>query len=130
MQVYYFTRTNRSKKIAEELAARYGATAQRIEDGRNWAGPLGFIKACVMSVRKKSLPARYPKPAADGPVMVVFPVWAGTFPPAVRGFIDTVGRARITAVPTSQGSTLEDRAGFAKVVDLVGKEISVPETAL
>ena len=126
MQVYYFTRTNRSRRIAEELAARCGATAQRIEDGKNWSGGIGFIRACFMSVGKKSLPARYQKPA-DGPVMVVFPIWAGTFPPAVRGFIDAVGRTRITAIPTSGGSTLEDRAGFARVIDLVGKEAALPE---
>lgn len=129
MQVYYFTRTNRSKKIAEALAARSGGAAQRIEDGKSWAGPIGFLKACFMAVGRKSLPARYPKPA-DGPVAVVFPVWAGTFPPAVRSFIDTVGRARITAIPTSGGGKLEDRAGFARVIDLIGKDISLPEDAV
>lgn len=126
MQVYYFTRTGRSKNIAEELAARCGAIAQRIEDGRNWSGAIGFIRACFMSGGKKSLPARYSQPA-DGPVVVVFPIWAGTFPPAVRSFIAAVGRARITAIPTSGGGTLQDRAGFARVIDLVGKEATLPE---
>lgn len=130
MQIYYFTRTGRSKKIAETLAVRYGVTAQRIEDGKSWAGAVGFIKACLMSVGKKSLSARYPEPAAGGPIILVFPVWASTFPPAVRAFTDAVGRARITAIPTSEGSTLKDRAGFARVIDLVGKEISAPEIVI
>ncbi len=127
MQVYYFTRTNRSKKIAETLAARYGVTAQRIEDGKSWSGAVGFIKGGFMSVSKKSLPASYPQPVADGPIVLVFPVWADTFPPAVKTFVDVVGRARIIAIPTSQGSTIKDRAGFIRVVDLVGKDISAPE---
>lgn len=127
MQVYYFTRTNRSKKIAETLAARYGAAVQKIDDGKSWTGATGFIKAGFMSVNKKGLPATYVEPAADEPIILVFPVWADTFPPAVKTFIDAVGRARIIAVPTSLSSTIKDRAGFAKVIDLVGKEISAPE---
>lgn len=127
MQIYYFTRTNRSKDIAETLAERYGVTAQRINDGKNWAGAVGFIKAVFLSVSKKGLPVRYSEPAADEPIILVFPVWADTFPPAVKTFIEKVGRARITAIPTSLGSTIKDRAGFARVIDLVGKEISTPE---
>lgn len=127
MQIYYFTRTNRSKKIAETLAARYDVTAQRIKDGKSWAGAVGLIKACFMSINKKGLPARYAEPDAHEPIILVFPVWADTFPPAVKTFIDAVGRSRITAVPTSLSSTIKDRADFAKVIDLVGKEISAPE---
>lgn len=127
MQIYYFTRTNRSKQIAETLAARYGVIAQRIKYGKSWTGAVGLIKACFMSINKKGLPASYPRPASDEPIILVFPVWADSFPPAVKTFIDAVGRSRITAVPTSLSSTIKDRAGFAKVIDLVGKEISAPE---
>lgn len=127
MQIYYFTRTDRSKNIAETLAVRYGVTAHRIDDGKSWTGAAGYIKAGFMAARQKNLPARYPEPAAVEPIVLVFPIWAGTFPPAVKTFIDTVGRGRITAIPTSLGSTLKDRTGFARVVDLVGKEISAPE---
>ena len=127
MQIYYFTRTNRSKNIAEALAAHHGVTARRIDDSKSWAGAAGYIRAGFLSMRKKGLPARYLEPAADEPIILVFPVWAGTFPPAVKTFIDAVGRGRITAVPTSLGSTIKDRAGFSKVIDLVGKEIFAPE---
>ncbi|HWP51511.1 MAG TPA: flavodoxin, partial [Clostridia bacterium] len=106
---------------------RYGVPAQKIEDGKNWAGATGFMKAGFMSVKKKGLPASYPEPAPEEPIILVFPVWADSFPPAVKTFIDAVGRARITAIPTSLSSTIKDRKGFAKVIDLVGKEISAPE---
>lgn len=127
MKIYYFSRTNRSKKIAETLAVRYGVIAQRIEDGQSWKGAAGYIRAGFMSATGKSLPAAYSEPTKDEPVVLVFPVWASTFPPAVKTFIDMVGRARIIAVPTSLGSTIKDRVGFARVIDLVGKEISAPE---
>lgn len=127
MQVYYFTRTGRSKKIAEELAVRHGVQAWKIDDGKSWAGASGYLKAGYMSTSKKNLPATYQKPDGDEQIICVFPVWAGTFPPAVKTFIDEIGRERVIAVPTSLGSTMKDRQGFIKVIDLVGKSIAAPE---
>lgn len=128
MLIYYFSRTGRSKKIAEELAAKTQSRALPIADGKRWTGPFGFIRACIMTVRQKSLPARYEAPPAGDTVAVVFPVWASSFPPVVRTFIQELGRERIIAIPTSLGGTIEDRDGFARVIDLVGKEITAPET--
>lgn len=127
MQIYYFTRTGRSWRIAEALAKKEGATALPISDGKNWSGVWGYIRAGAVAMVGKALPATYKAPAQDGPVMVVFPVWAGKLPPAVKTFAEEVGRQRITAIPTSLGSALTDREGFAKVVDLIGKEIDPPQ---
>ena len=126
MQVYYFTRTGRSKKIAEELAERYETKAQEIADDVNWQGAMGYLKAGYESFKKETRPARYNKPTADEELILVFPVWAGTFPPAVRTFLEREGRAKVICMPTSIGSKLNDRDGFAKVIDLVGKEIETP----
>lgn len=127
MQVYYFTRSGRSKAVAEELAARLGVEANEIGDGKSWAGAWGYIKAGYMASAKKALPARYQKPQEGEQIALVFPVWSGSFPPAVRDFIGGLGRERIVCIPTSLGSQLNDRSGFIKVVDLVGKEITLPE---
>ena len=43
MQIYYFSRTGRSKKIAEELAGRFGVTARIIDDNKNWAGKFRYL---------------------------------------------------------------------------------------
>ncbi len=127
MQVYYFTRTGRSKVIAEELAARLGVKANAIEDSKSWAGAWGYMKAGYMAATKKTLPAIYQKPIEDEEIALVFPVWAGSFPPAVRAFIGELGRGRIVCIPTSLGSNLVDRGGFVKIIDLVGKNIALPE---
>lgn len=126
MQVYYFTRTGRSKKIADELAAKQGGSPRIIHDGKNWNGPIGWLRAGFYSMKGKCLPASYEKPAVGETVAVVFPVWADSFPPVVRTFVQEVGRKSIIAVPTSLGSTLKDREGFQKIIDLVGKKISPP----
>ena len=128
MQVYYFTRTGRSKKIADELAERYETKAQEIADDVNWQGAMGYLKAGYESFKKETRPARYNKPAADEELILVFPVWAGTFPPAVRSFLEREGRTKVIAMPTSIGSKLKDRDGFVKVIDLVGKTITTPES--
>ena len=126
MQVYYFTRTGRSKKVAEELAERYETKAQEIADDVNWQGAMGYLKAGYESFKKETRPARYNKPVADEELILVFPVWAGTFPPAVRSFLEREGREKVICMPTSIGSKLKDREGFIKVIDLVGKEIETP----
>ena len=126
MQVYYFTRTGRSKQVAEELAERYETKAQEIADDVNWQGAMGYLKAGYESFKKETRPARYNKPVADEELILVFPVLAGTFPPAVRSFLEREGREKVICMPTSIGSKLKDREGFIKVIDLVGKEIETP----
>lgn len=126
MQVYYFTRTGRSKVIAEELAARYCTAAEEITDDEDWQGAGGYIKGGYKAFMGESVPARYKKPNDNEELILSFPVWAGTFPPAVRTFLEKEGRARVICLPTSLGSKLKDREGFMKVIDLVGKNISAP----
>ena len=128
MQVYYFTRTGRSKQVAEELAERYETKAQEIADDVNWQGAMGYLKAGYEAFQKETLPARYNKTVADEELILVLPVWAGTFPPAVRTFLEREGRAKVICMPTSIGSKLKDRDGFVKVIDLVGKTITTPES--
>jgi len=126
MQVYYFTRTNRSEKIAKQLAVQQGVKAWKIDDGQSWKSLFGFLRAGMYSSRQKTLPITH-EPVVDGEtVALVFPIWAGSFPPAVRSFINEVGRNRIICIPTSSSSLLKDREGFKKVIDVTGRDISAP----
>lgn len=126
MQIYYFTRTHRSEKIAKELADRYGVKANKIDDGKSWKGLFGFIRAGMMASQKKSLPATY-EPTKDGETIILsFPLWASNMPPAVRTFVSEVGRERIICVATSGGGKFADPDGFIRVIDLPGKEIEAP----
>ena len=130
MQIYYFTRTGRSKEIAEQLAELHHITARVIEDHKNWAGKINYLKAGAMAFSGRSVPAEYDSPDLQDDIVVVFPLWAGAMPPAVKTFVEAVGREHITAVVTSLGSVLKQRDGFKKVIDLVGKEIAVPDDKL
>ncbi|MCI7145533.1 MAG: NAD(P)H-dependent oxidoreductase [Clostridiales bacterium] len=127
MQVYYFTRTGRSRAIADEIAERYNTEARKIEDHKNWDGKLNYMKAGFMACRGKAIPADYVEPDMSDDIVVVFPLWAGTMPPGVKTFVESVGRENITAVVTSLGSKLKNRDGFRRIIDLVGDEIAAPE---
>jgi flavodoxin len=124
-RVYYFTRTGDSRKIAQSIAAQTGGTVFPIEDGQDWSGVGGFLRGGRYAAGKKTLPAVYEKPQEGDAVYLCFPIWAGSFPPAVRTFVGEVGRGRIVAVFTSMSSHLKDSEGFAKVVEVIGKDKTV-----
>ncbi|MGN0353846.1 MAG: flavodoxin family protein [Muricoprocola sp.] len=127
MQIYYFSRTGRSKEIADQIALRYQTVARKIEDHKKWDGKVNYMKAGAMALSGKTIPVDYMEPDPDDKIVVVFPLWAGTMPPGVKTFVEAVGKENITAVITSLGSTMKQRDGFKKIIDLVGKDISAPE---
>ncbi|MEG1433316.1 MULTISPECIES: flavodoxin [Eubacterium] len=127
MQVYYFSRTGRSKAIAEQLASRYQTTARMIDDHKNWDGKVNYMKAGAMALSGKTIPVDYLEPDMTDKIIVVFPLWAGTMPPGIKSFVETVGKENITAIVTSLGSTMKQRDGFKKIIDLVGENITLPD---
>lgn len=127
MQVYYFSRTGRSKAIANQLASRYHVESRIIDDHKNWEGKVNYAKAGAMSLFGKKIPADYIEPDLSDEIIVVFPLWAGTMPPGVKTFVELVGKENIIAIITSLGSTMKQRDGFKKVIDLVGKDITAPD---
>ena len=127
MQIYYFSRTGRSRDIAMQLAQRYHTQARSIDDHKNWDGKVNYMKAGAAALSGKGIPVDYTKPDMSDDIVVVFPLWAGTMPPGVRTFVEAVGKENITAIITSLGSTMKRRDGFKKVIDLVGKEITAPD---
>ncbi len=48
----YYTRTNKTKEVMEHLAESLGADITEYTDGRSRAGVLGYIGACIISVKK------------------------------------------------------------------------------
>lgn len=108
--------------IAEGLAQKYETTAREIYDYASYQGRIGYMKAGFASVRKETSTINYVLPEGY-PVVVVFPIWAGSFPPAVRSFINQIGRENLILVPTSLSSKLKDREGFKGIIDLVKRKV-------
>ncbi len=119
--IYYFSRSGKSEKMAQEIALNHGIKAYKIDDEKSWKGAFGFIKGGYYASSKKCLPAKFKKPEPSDKIVLITPVWASAFPPAVRTFINIIGRGRITLIANSNGGVLKERDGFAKVIDVVGK---------
>lgn len=124
-RVYYFTRTGDSRRIARSIAEQTDGTCLPVSDHKKWGGPFGFIRGGYYASSKKALPADYEKPQPGDTVYLCFPIWAGSFPPAVRTFIAEVGRENIIAVPSSKASHLADTAGFVRVLEAVGPDKTI-----
>ncbi len=122
-QIYYYTRTGRSEKVAKKLAEKYSTTAYKISDNENWSGVVGFIKGGAKAAKKELSSITYEKPQQDKKLVVVFPIWAGSFPPALNAFFEEQDKSKVILVATSLGTKFKDRASYEKVIDLVGKDI-------
>ncbi|MDD8047983.1 MAG: hypothetical protein PHH04_00105 [Thomasclavelia sp.] len=127
MQIYYFSRTGRSEMVAKELAQKHNVTAKKIDDHIDWSGKAGYIKAGGKALSNKSVPIDYPSLDDDKDIYVVFPLWAGSTPPAINTFIKEIGAGKIVAIVTSKGSTLKNKYGFKEVIDLIGEDAPLPE---
>lgn len=113
--------------MAERVGELHGCSVYQITDSLVGEKPASFLKCGAMSSSEKITEATYEPPSVEDTIVLVFPLWAGKFPPAIRAFLQVVSKEKIIAVPTSLGTKLKDRNGFIAVVDLVGKEIEVPD---
>ncbi len=123
IQVFYYTRTGRSEKIAKKIAAQYSVSANKIEEDTSYKGVFGFIKGGAKAAKKEVVSASF-APIEDGKTIVlVYPVWANNFPPAVNSFFESCPKERVILIPTSLTTKIKERDGFIKVIDLIGKDI-------
>ncbi len=130
-KIYYFTRTGRSEIVAKKLSEKYSCPVFKIDDGINWKGAFGFIKGGAKASKKDLANISYEKPQENDEIVLVFPVWAGKYPPAVNTFLkENPDRSKITLIPTSLKTKFSDTSGYKKVIDLIGKDIYSQEIDL
>lgn len=128
MQVYYFSRTGNSQRIAQEIASSHGLEALGISDGQNWQGGRNFLRAGAMSSKGETLPVQHEALVQNGEIVLVFPVWAGRIPPAIRGFLEEATTNQVTGVAVSAATGLKEgeMRPFSKVYQSRGKEPLAP----
>ncbi len=124
-RVYYFSRTGDSKALAAQVAEQTGGEIFEVKDNKNWRGLFGFVKGGYYATRRKKTQAVYESYGQGDVLYLCCPVWAGTFPPAVRTFVEDAGREQITLIATSMGGGLKDREGFKRVIDVLAKDKTV-----
>ena len=86
----YYTRTNSTKKAMERLAELTGADLAEYTDGKDRSGWLGYLGACIASM-KKTFPKVHIKGEPDlrtyDRVVIGMPVWAEAPSVVGRAFI-------------------------------------------
>ncbi len=123
IQVFYYTRTGRSEIVAKSLAEKYNITSHQITEDENYNGVLGFIKGGAKASKKEVTQIKHYDIDKTKTIVLVCPIWAGKFPPAVNTFIQASNRENIILIPTSLKTKLKDRENYKQVVDLIGKDI-------
>ena len=87
--IAYYSRTNFTKKLAEELATSLSADIEEVVDLKDRRGPLGFVMAGKDAVQNNLTEIKpITKKVADYDLIIVAtPVWVGTMATAIRTFL-------------------------------------------
>ena len=119
--IAYYSRTGKTRMVAEKLAAILGAAIEEIHETKSRAGGTGFLGGIKDTLLKcpAELAGKHTT-AGRTAVVIGMPVWAACPPPAVRAYanaVDLAGR-KIFAFCTYDGSGAE--ACLQKLAGMVG----------
>ncbi len=91
--VVYYTRTGKTKFVAETIAAQLSADIEEIVDKKNYAGPIGWVNAGKNATQEKEAEITPPKysPADYDLIVIGTPVWAWRPTPAIRTYAKQSG---------------------------------------
>lgn len=125
--VVFYSRTGRTRKVAEKLARLMGAeTEELLEPGKDRAGALGFMLAGrdAMLKRPVDLAPVEKDPAAFDLVVLGSPVWAFTMCPAIRAYAAAqAGAIRKVAFYCTHGGGGPSRS-FSQAEEVLGKPLA------
>jgi flavodoxin len=87
--VVYYSRTGKTKFVAEKIAAELGSDIEKIEDLKNREGKMGWMSATRDASREKETPISPTKknPADYDLVIIGTPVWAFNPASAIRTYL-------------------------------------------
>ena len=110
----YYSRTGKTKKAMEEIAAALDAELVSFTDGEDYSGLGGFLWAGKTAMRRKTLPIEpyeTEKPLSDYRLVILgTPIWAGRCASPVRGLLKRRGLEleRVAYVLTRGGNRRYD----------------------
>jgi len=87
--VIYYSRTGKTKKIAQELAYVYGAGMARVLEKKDRGGVKGYLGAGKDAILKKEVEIEplFLNPQDYELIFIGTPVWAGGITPAIRAYL-------------------------------------------
>lgn len=89
--VVYYSRTGRTRLVAEALADLLGAELGEITEKQDRSGPIGYLAATKDAVLKRDTELTGAPSVSEKTLVVLgMPVWMGRPPPAVRAYLSRV----------------------------------------
>ena len=87
--IVYYSRSGKTRNIAEVIAEKLGAELEEIADHRNRKGLLGFFASGNEAHLKRVIPIERLKnePAKYDLIIVGTPIWAGNLSTPIRSFL-------------------------------------------
>ncbi|MBR9691014.1 flavodoxin [Candidatus Woesearchaeota archaeon] len=86
--VAYYTRTNNTRIVAEQIAKILKADLDEIIDLKNRKGAWGYFIAGMDTLFKRQTNIQYKKYPKDYDLVIIgTPTWVGTFTPAIRAYL-------------------------------------------
>ncbi|MBN2794938.1 MAG: hypothetical protein JXR88_06000 [Clostridia bacterium] len=103
--IIYFSRTGKTKHVAQKLAHSIDSEIFELKDNKNWSGFFGYMKGGFYASKDKGVEVSFDQQALDCEQLIIMsPLWAGGPSPSIRTFIRTTKHPNITLVLTNDGS--------------------------
>lgn len=122
LKVIYFSRSGRSKAMAEQIAKATSAPLIEVTDTQNWSGLFGYLRAGRYTMTDKQYAFSVSgEVQPDDELIVLSPLWAGGPAQTIRLFLKDKNLKKVHLVLTSKGSTANklDRSLYSSVTDIV-----------
>ncbi|MBN2883103.1 MAG: hypothetical protein JXN10_06215 [Clostridia bacterium] len=91
INVFYFSRTGNSERIAKKISEKLGCSMTRLTDNVSWKGIIGWFRGGFYSINGKKTKVSFegsPDIASLDKVILVSPLWAGNTAPAGYSFLE------------------------------------------
>ena len=122
--IVYFSRTGRTRKVAEAIQKVTGFDLEEIKEKAGRVGTLGYLKSGMESTRRM-LPQIIPlthDPSQFDIVIIGTPIWASNMSSPIRAFI-TEYKNKINQIALfCTGDGVEPEKVFTPLSELLGKE--------
>jgi len=122
--IVYFSRTGRTRKVAEAIQALTGFDIEEIKEAKGRGGPIGWLKSGMESTRKMLPRIEAPQhdQASYDLVVIGTPIWASNMSSPVRAYITNHGPDIKTVALFCTGDGNDPETVFAPITELLGKE--------
>jgi len=118
--VVYYSRTGKTRAVAERLAEILGSDIEEIRETVSRSGPLGFIRAGRDAMAKKESTLATQHSTTGRQVIVLgMPVWGFNPPPAIRSYL----KAADLKEPKVCGFATMDGSGADKTLEVVSSMV-------